>query len=44
MHALNCFPPDEPELPELLEDELGFEPQPATTRAVAPMTAAILVA
>jgi hypothetical protein len=52
MHALNALPlEEEPPLllplllaPLLLEDELGFEPHPATSRAVTPTTAAILVA
>jgi hypothetical protein len=55
MQALNALPLEEP-LEEplllplllapllLLEDELGFEPHPATSRAVTPTTAAILVA
>jgi hypothetical protein len=50
MHALNCLPalappllPEPAELP-LLELSLGFEPQPASSRAAAQASAAILVA
>jgi len=42
MHALNSLPAAA--LPPPLLLSLGFEPQPATSSAVTPTTAAILVA